>query len=198
MPRARHRRFRGRRRTRRWPRFHRHRPFRHSDAVLPGRRRRAARPPRAPTNWAPPSSTRRRSSTTSISTSSPRRAPSSGMFFGCHPGHCALFEKGKLSLAPYWRPRFDELRNPSFAALRDEFHQIVKDAVTDRLAAGPAGLLLPQWRHRQLDGRRCHRPRDRPAGRQLFDRVRGRRLRRDGLRAHRSASTSAPSTTSTT
>ncbi len=62
--------------------------------------------------------------------------------FRLPPGHCALFEKGKLSLAPYWRPRFDELRNPSFAALRDEFHQIVKDAVTDRLAAGPAGCYL--------------------------------------------------------
>jgi asparagine synthase (glutamine-hydrolysing) len=62
--------------------------------------------------------------------------------FRLPPGHCALFEQGQLSVAPYWQPNFAENRNPSFSALRDEFRQIIKDAVTDRLAAGPAGCYL--------------------------------------------------------
>ncbi|MEW6513543.1 MAG: asparagine synthase C-terminal domain-containing protein [Pseudomonadota bacterium] len=62
--------------------------------------------------------------------------------FRLPPGHCALFEQGKLTVAPYWQPNFAEHRNPSFGALRDEFRQIIKDAVTDRLAAGPAGCYL--------------------------------------------------------
>lgn len=62
--------------------------------------------------------------------------------FRLPPGHCALFEQGKLAVAPYWQPNFAENRNPSFGALRDEFRQIIKDAVTDRLAAGPAGCYL--------------------------------------------------------
>ncbi len=58
------------------------------------------------------------------------------------PGHYALFENGQLTVAPYWQPRFEEARNPSFNALRDEFRQLVKDAVADRLAAGAAGCYL--------------------------------------------------------
>jgi asparagine synthase (glutamine-hydrolysing) len=62
--------------------------------------------------------------------------------FRLPPGHCALFENGKLSVEPWWQPHFEESRNPSFAVLRDEFRQIIKDAVTDRLAVGPAGCYL--------------------------------------------------------
>ena len=62
--------------------------------------------------------------------------------FRLPPGHCARFESDKLSVAPWWQPRFEEGRGASFAALRDEFRQIVKAAVTDRLAAGPAGCYL--------------------------------------------------------
>ncbi|MBS3936441.1 MAG: asparagine synthase [Sulfuritalea sp.] len=58
------------------------------------------------------------------------------------PGHYALFENGQLTVAPYWQPRFEEARNPSFNELRDEFRQLVKAAVADRLAAGPAGCYL--------------------------------------------------------
>ncbi len=58
------------------------------------------------------------------------------------PGHCVLFENGQLTIAPYWQPRFEEGNREPFAALRDEFRQIVKDAVADRLAAGPAGCYL--------------------------------------------------------
>jgi asparagine synthase (glutamine-hydrolysing) len=58
------------------------------------------------------------------------------------PAHCALFAQGRLSLAPYWEPRFDELGNPSLTALRDEFRQLIREAVSSRLAAGPAGCYL--------------------------------------------------------
>ncbi len=62
--------------------------------------------------------------------------------FRLPPGHCALFENGKLAVAPYWQPQFEEGRGASFATLRDEFRQIVRNAVADRLAAGPAGCYL--------------------------------------------------------
>lgn len=62
--------------------------------------------------------------------------------FRLPPAHCALFEKGRLSIAPYWQPQFPELPSPSFPALRDEFRQLVKEAISTRLAAGPAGCYL--------------------------------------------------------
>ncbi|MDI6750877.1 MAG: asparagine synthase C-terminal domain-containing protein [Rhodocyclaceae bacterium] len=62
--------------------------------------------------------------------------------FRLPPGHCALFENGRLTLAPYWQPDFAEVRNPSFPALAEEFRALIKQAVTERLAAGPAGCYL--------------------------------------------------------
>ena len=49
------------------------------------------------------------------------------------PAHYALFENGKLTVAPYWVARFDEQPNPSFDTLRDEFRGILRAAVKDRL-----------------------------------------------------------------
>ncbi|WP_422013844.1 asparagine synthetase B family protein [Roseateles sp.] len=51
------------------------------------------------------------------------------------PAHYALFENGRLSVAPYWTPRFDEQPRPDFDALRDEFRSILRSAVRDRLSA---------------------------------------------------------------
>lgn len=48
-------------------------------------------------------------------------------------GHYALFENGRLTVAPYWTPRFDELARPDFGALRDEFRGILRTAVRERL-----------------------------------------------------------------
>lgn len=62
--------------------------------------------------------------------------------FRLPPGHSALFEKGKLSVAPYWQPHFEEDRGTSFEALRDEFRHIVRDAIAERIAAAPAGCYL--------------------------------------------------------
>lgn len=58
------------------------------------------------------------------------------------PGHCAVFEKGQLTVAPYWTPRFDEEPQPNFSALAEEFRNLVRQAVADRLALGPAGCYL--------------------------------------------------------
>jgi asparagine synthase (glutamine-hydrolysing) len=51
------------------------------------------------------------------------------------PAHYALFENGRLSVAHYWTPRFDEQPRPDFDALRDEFRSILRSAVRDRLSA---------------------------------------------------------------
>ena len=58
------------------------------------------------------------------------------------PAHCALFENGRLSVAPYWQPAFEEHGGQSFASLRDEFRQAINDAVTARLDGGPVGCYL--------------------------------------------------------
>lgn len=50
------------------------------------------------------------------------------------PAHYALFENNRLTVAPYWAASFDELRNPDFGALRDEFRGILRSAVRDRLS----------------------------------------------------------------
>ena len=49
------------------------------------------------------------------------------------PAHYALFENGRLTVAPYWVARFAELANPDFDALRDEFRGILRTAVRERL-----------------------------------------------------------------
>ncbi|MCE4557570.1 asparagine synthetase B family protein [Roseateles cellulosilyticus] len=47
--------------------------------------------------------------------------------------HYALFENGRLTVAPYWTPGFREETRPSFDALRDEFRDILRTAVKERL-----------------------------------------------------------------
>lgn len=62
--------------------------------------------------------------------------------FRLPPGHCARFENGQLSVAPYWQPRFEEGRGESFASLRDEFLQLVRDAVASRIEPEKTGCYL--------------------------------------------------------
>ncbi|MFN3302173.1 MAG: asparagine synthase-related protein, partial [Roseateles sp.] len=60
------------------------------------------------------------------------------IYAGIHrlpPAHYALFEGGRLTVAPYWVARFDEQPAPSFDALRDEFRDILRSAVKERLGA---------------------------------------------------------------
>ncbi len=58
------------------------------------------------------------------------------IFAGIHrlpPAHYALFEHGRLTVAPYWTPRFDEQARPDFDALREEFRSILRTSVRERL-----------------------------------------------------------------
>ena len=58
------------------------------------------------------------------------------------PGHYALFENGQLTVAPYWVPAFEELRGASFGALKDEFRQLLRDAVATQLDGGKPACFL--------------------------------------------------------
>lgn len=58
------------------------------------------------------------------------------------PGHYALFENGQLTVAPYWVPTFEEQRGASFDALRDEFRQLLRDAVATQLDGSKPACFL--------------------------------------------------------
>ena len=58
------------------------------------------------------------------------------------PGHYAEFVDGKLTVAPYWRPRFQPQRRPDFKALAQEFRSLVRQAVARRLDGGKAACFL--------------------------------------------------------
>ena len=62
--------------------------------------------------------------------------------FRLPPGHCAIFENGTLSVAPYWVPEFSELEKPNFADLRAEFRHRLRDAVARQLDGGKPGCFL--------------------------------------------------------
>lgn len=58
------------------------------------------------------------------------------------PGHYAIFENGQLTVAPYWVPAFEELQSASFGALKDEFKQLLQDAVTTQLDGSKPACFL--------------------------------------------------------
>jgi asparagine synthase (glutamine-hydrolysing) len=58
------------------------------------------------------------------------------------PGHSASFQNGQLTVVPYWVPSFEEQRNPSFDALKDEFRQLLRDAVTTQLDGSKPACFL--------------------------------------------------------
>jgi asparagine synthase (glutamine-hydrolysing) len=62
--------------------------------------------------------------------------------FRLPPGHFALFEKGTLTVAPYWQPQFIEGRGRTFESLRDEFLQLVQEAVARRIDERATGCYL--------------------------------------------------------
>jgi asparagine synthase (glutamine-hydrolysing) len=57
-------------------------------------------------------------------------------------GHYALYERGCLTVAPWWKPVFDEDCRRPFAELRDEFRQLLRDATTRQIESGTAGCFL--------------------------------------------------------
>src|SRR5450830_663216 len=58
------------------------------------------------------------------------------------PGHAASLQNGQVKVSPYWVPKFDEQRNPSFDALKDEFRQLLRDAVTTQLDGSKPACFL--------------------------------------------------------
>ncbi|HMN75627.1 MAG TPA: asparagine synthase-related protein [Burkholderiaceae bacterium] len=58
------------------------------------------------------------------------------------PAHCAWFEGGRLDVAPYWVPRFEEPARSDFSALAAEFRQLVQDAVAARLDGSKPACFL--------------------------------------------------------
>lgn len=67
------------------------------------------------------------------------------IFKGVHrlpAGHYALFENGRLTVAPWWKPHFDETRRVPVADLKAEFRQILRDSVADQLDGATTGCFL--------------------------------------------------------
>jgi asparagine synthase (glutamine-hydrolysing) len=67
------------------------------------------------------------------------------IFEGVHrlpPGHVAIFDQGRLAVVPYWKPTFREPDAPSFPALRAEFRQLLRDAVTRQLDGSKPACFL--------------------------------------------------------
>ncbi|MDR1996235.1 asparagine synthase C-terminal domain-containing protein [Azonexus sp.] len=56
-------------------------------------------------------------------------------------GYYALFENGRLTVAPWWKPHFDEARRAPVDELKAEFRQILLDGVRDQVA-GHTGCFL--------------------------------------------------------
>jgi asparagine synthase (glutamine-hydrolysing) len=58
------------------------------------------------------------------------------------PGHYAWFEDGKLTVAPYWVPRFTEPRGGDFATLAQQFRSLVQRAVASQLDGSKPACFL--------------------------------------------------------
>lgn len=57
-------------------------------------------------------------------------------------GHCAVFENGVLRVKPYWIPEFSAPANASFEPLRNEFLQLLSDAVGAQLDGSQPACFL--------------------------------------------------------
>lgn len=58
------------------------------------------------------------------------------------PGHAAALQNGQVEVTRTWVPQFDEVRNPSFDALKGEFKQLLQDAVTAQLDGSKPACFL--------------------------------------------------------
>jgi asparagine synthase (glutamine-hydrolysing) len=62
--------------------------------------------------------------------------------FRLPPGHYALFENGRLTVAPYWVPEFDDSAPWSLEVAKEEFRRLLRDAVATQLdGTKPASFL---------------------------------------------------------
>ena len=57
-------------------------------------------------------------------------------------GHYALFERGQLTVAPYWVPTFKEQRGGTFDALKSEFKELLHSAVARQLDGSKPACFL--------------------------------------------------------
>lgn len=62
--------------------------------------------------------------------------------FRVPPAHYVLFEDGRLTVAPYWVPVFEEAAPQPFERLRDEFRALLQQATARQLDGGKAGCFL--------------------------------------------------------
>jgi asparagine synthase (glutamine-hydrolysing) len=62
--------------------------------------------------------------------------------FRLPPGHCAVFNQGRLEVSSYWTPTFEPQGRPDFDALRSEFRELLRQAVGRHLGHGPAACFL--------------------------------------------------------
>jgi asparagine synthase (glutamine-hydrolysing) len=58
------------------------------------------------------------------------------------PGHFGLWRDGRLAVARHWTPRFAPAAQAAFAPLRDEFRQLLKQAVARQLDGSRAACFL--------------------------------------------------------
>src|SRR6187402_236884 len=59
------------------------------------------------------------------------------------PGHYVWYHNGQLTVAPYWVPAFNPPSGSvSFAALKAEFRDLLREAVKRQLAGGKTGCFL--------------------------------------------------------
>ena len=67
------------------------------------------------------------------------------IFEGVHrlpPAHYAWFDRGELTVAPYWVPEFREDSHPEFKPLAAEFRQLVRNAVATQLDGSKPACFL--------------------------------------------------------
>ncbi|PKO45812.1 MAG: asparagine synthase [Betaproteobacteria bacterium HGW-Betaproteobacteria-4] len=58
------------------------------------------------------------------------------------PGHFGVFDNGRLSIQPYWKPTFTEGQGAFFDTLRDEFRGLLHNATARHLDGCKAGCFL--------------------------------------------------------
>ena len=62
--------------------------------------------------------------------------------FRLPPGHFAVFDQGRLSIAPYWVATFDDRQNRGFEVSRDEFRRLLRTGVASQLDGGKPACFL--------------------------------------------------------
>jgi asparagine synthase (glutamine-hydrolysing) len=58
------------------------------------------------------------------------------------PGHTASMHNGQVQVTPHWVPKFDEIQNPSFDALKGEFRQVLQESVGAQLDGSKPACFL--------------------------------------------------------